>query len=115
MKKRLLRAVLSLVLLAPGIADAVAIHTMQVTLGAGATQLTTSPIFVRQVIFQNNATHTVRVGDAAVTSSRGALLIAGPGGGTMNLGENTTGGEIDLSTFWLVGTNTDVIDVIYIN
>jgi hypothetical protein len=93
------------------------LKTLQVTLGAGATQITTvAQTYARQVQIQNNAAHNVRVGDSLVSATRGAQLntVAGGGGGTVNYGENTTGGELDLSTIWLFGTAADVIDVIYI-
>jgi hypothetical protein len=94
------------------------LKTLQVTLGAGATQVFTPgvlapSIFARQVQIQNNAAANVRVGDANVSATRGALLLAASNG-SVNYGENTTGGEIDLSTIWLFGTATQVIDVIYI-
>lgn len=94
------------------------VKTLQVTLGAGATQVFTpaalaDTIRARQVIIQCNAAANVRVGDANVSATRGALLLAASNG-SINLGENFTGGEIDLQTIWLFGTATQVIDVIYI-
>lgn len=94
------------------------IKTLQVTLTANATQVFTPgplepSIFARQVIIQDNAAANVRVGDKNVSATRGGLLLAASNG-NINLGVNLTGGEIDLSTIWLFGTNGNVIDVIYI-
>jgi hypothetical protein len=88
------------------------ISTLQVTIGAGVTQVTTSSIPCRQVIFQNNATHNMRVGDANTTSSRGALLAAGSPGGSLNAG-TFTAMNVNLKECWVAGTQNDVLDIIY--
>ena len=87
--------------------------TKQVTLGAGATQVSTTPIPFRQAMIQNNATHAVRVGDSAVSATRGANLLPNSVG-SVNLGTFTAAVADDLSQYWLFGTATDVIDIIYI-
>lgn len=87
--------------------------TLQVTIGAGATQIGGANVFVRQVIFQNNAAHSMRIGDANVSSTRGALLSVGSPGGSLNLGPFFAP-SIDLSTFYVAGTQNDVLDIIFI-
>lgn len=85
---------------------------LQVTLGTGATRLTSTVTPAFDIQFQNNATHTMRVGDSTVTSSRGILLPAGPAGGTLYLGPYRAY-NINIADFWAVGTQGDVLDVIY--
>ena len=93
-----------------------ALNTIQVTLGAAKTQVSATSIPVRQVSIQNNAAAVVRVGDANVSSTRGYSLNPS----TVGYGGSITFGElgsynIDLKDLWLLGTNTQVIDVIYID
>jgi len=93
-----------------------ALHILQVTIGAASTQISTTPKPAKQVIVQNNASHSCRVGDSTVSSTKGALLNAsagaGLGGGTVNAGPfqayNT-----NLIEWWINGTQNDVIDVLY--
>ena len=88
--------------------------TLQVTLGAGATQATTTTtILCREVIVQNNASHTVRVGDSNVSASRGIALAASSAANSIVL-LNPTGTLILLSDIWLIGTQNDVIDIDYV-
>jgi hypothetical protein len=91
-----------------------AVHTMQVTIGAAVTQISAVSVPVQQVMFQNNQTHSMRIGDFATSSTRGALLASGAPGGTMNVGALTFN-KVDLMQFWVVGTQNDVVDVIYID
>jgi len=91
-----------------------AVHTLQVTIGAATTQVSTSSIPVQQVIFQNNQTHTMRIGDNLASSTRGGLLASGAPGGSLNVGALTFN-KCDLQQFWVAGTQNDVLDVIYID
>jgi hypothetical protein len=86
--------------------------TLQVTLGAAATQVTTVQTFARQALVQNNAAHDIRVRDSNVSATRGAKLLASANG-SMNLGQSDINTEIDLSTVYIFGTAADVIDVIF--
>jgi hypothetical protein len=83
---------------------------LQVTLGAGATQVSTAHTQCRQVIVQNNAAHSARLGDATVSATNGQYLAAGPGGGAFNSGPSVAYNS-ETSDFWLFGTAADVIDV----
>lgn len=104
-----------LLLLVPaGVIDAITVHTFQVTIGASATQVTTGTAYVRAIYFQNNAAHSMRIGDANVSATRGALLSSGSPGGSFNVGP-AYDSSIDVSSFWVSGTQNDVLDVIWIN
>lgn len=87
-------------------------RTMQVTIGAGVTRFTTSDIYCVQVIAQNNAAHSMRVGDSSTTSSMGALLASGSPGGSINLGPHDANRE-NLKDWFVAGTQNDVLDVIF--
>ncbi|SRR6266481_7736145 len=89
------------------------IHTLQVTIGASATKVSTAQLLVYQVTVQNNASHAVRVGDSTASSSVGALLASGSPGGSVNFGPLPFK-AIDLSKLYVAGTQNDVIDVVYI-
>src|ERR1039458_399324 len=82
--------------------------TLQTTLGNGATEISSTVQLVYQVMLQNNAAHSMRCGDSNVTSSRGALLAAS--GGTVNFTA-----QMYLSQLYCVGTQGDVVDVIYVH
>jgi hypothetical protein len=59
----------------------------------------------------------MRIGDNSVTSSKGIYLAAGPGGGSVTIFPPTTyasGASLDLSTWYAVGTQGDVVDVLYV-
>lgn len=88
-------------------------HTLQVTIGASVTQITTTDTFARQIIFQNNQTHSMRVGDSTTTTSKGALLASGSPGGSMNVGPSPQPQLLNLANYFVAGTNTDVIDVFW--
>jgi hypothetical protein len=89
-------------------------RTLQVTLGAGATQVSATAQPCRQVIIQNNAAHACRYGDVDVSATRGIYLAPGTGGGAANIG-SAFGAliAIDLSELYLYGTQNDVIDIWY--
>lgn len=114
MKRWVLLLGLLILAVPPGVLDAISVHTMQVTIGSSATQILTSTTFVRAVYFQNNAAHVMRIGDANVSASRGAQLASGSPGGAFNVGP-VFDSSIDVSTFWVAGTQNDVLDVIWIN
>ena len=85
---------------------------VQQTLGSGATQISTANTFCRQIIIQNNAAHSMRVGDSTVTASKGIYLAAGPGGGSINSGPASPVYNSYISDFWVFGTSGDVVDVL---
>jgi hypothetical protein len=90
------------------------VHTLQVTIGASTTQVSTTSIPIKQLFIQNNAAHTIRVGDSNTTSSRGALISSGSPGGSITSGSFGIQQATDLQQWFINGTNGDVIDVIYV-
>jgi len=83
----------------------------QVTLGAGATQISAQNIRFAQLIIQNNTTgDNVRVGDNTVSATRGILLTPG---GFFDSKLSVARGQ--LSQYYLYGTMGDVIDYLYEN
>lgn len=92
-----------------------AVATFQVTLLAGITRVQSgSPqIFCKQIMFQNNATHTMRIGDINTSASQGMLLATGTPGGAMNSGVSAVNYTY-LSDWYVFGTVNDVLDVLYI-
>lgn len=90
------------------------VRTMQVTLGAAATPMISSgDINFKWVIFQNNSTHTMRLGDANITTSRGLLLLAGPAGGSYTQQPFSSPQTGTLAAWYVFGTAGDVLDIIY--
>jgi hypothetical protein len=90
------------------------VHTLQVTIGASTTQVSTTSVPIKQLFIQNNAAHTIRVGDINTTSSRGALISSGSPGGSITSGAFGIQQATDLNQWFINGTNGDVIDVIYV-
>jgi hypothetical protein len=86
---------------------------LQVIIGASATQFTTADIPVRQIMVQNNAAHSMRIGDSSVSSTKGALLASGSPGGSINMGPFYDNPE-NLKDWWVSGTQNDVVDIIYL-
>lgn len=86
------------------------VKTLQVTIGAGTTQVTTTDTFCKQIFFQNNAAGTMRIGDSTITSSKGVLLNAGPGGGSWTV-TSIYGANLDLADYYVNGTSTQILDV----
>lgn len=88
------------------------LQTIPVTLAAGATPVSATRKLVKQVIIQDNAAAVCRVGDSAVSASRGIQLAAsGAAGSVLTLGDGSVN-SVDLSTLFLFGTATQIIDVL---
>ena len=85
---------------------------LQVTIGAAATQFTTGDFPVRQLIVQNNATHSMRIGDYSVSATKGALLASGSPGGSINMGPFYDSPE-NLKEWWVAGTQNDLVDILF--
>lgn len=86
-------------------------YTLQVTLTAAATQLSTNQRMAQALIFQNNAAHIVRIGDSQVSATRGYSLAPASAGDSLPASfplEYAT----DLTEWWIFGTAGDVIDVL---
>jgi len=107
MKKILVAAALFLPLQAHA-----AVKTMQVTIGAGNTAVLSPGAHLNAIwmLFQNNAAHVMRIGDANISTTRG-LSVATPGG-AFYVGPATGVGR-DLGSWYVNGTAGDVLDIVY--
>jgi len=86
-------------------------NLIQVTLTAGATQVSAVSQLVNSVTFQNNAGHACRIGDANVTATKGFSLASGSGA-SITFGPFAVN-NVDLTEFYIFGTAGDVIDVLW--
>ena len=89
------------------------INNIQITIGAGVTQVATTSITVKQLSFQNNGGHNIRVGGHMVTSSLGMLIATGTPGGALTFGDGVTVSS-NLREWYIAGTQNDVIEVMYV-
>lgn len=89
------------------------IHLVQVTIGAGPTQVSSTGVAALQITIQNNATHSCRAGDSTTTTTKGILLAPGTPGGALTTG-TLTAFSTNLSEWWIAGTQNDVIDIMYV-
>jgi hypothetical protein len=95
----------------------------QVTIGAAATQVSTAGVPCSVLVFQNNAAHACRyANDSSVsvttpgavnggTAGKGILLASGSPGGSGTTSPVIRGTM--LNTWYIAGTQGDVIDYIY--
>jgi hypothetical protein len=92
-----------------------AVKTLQVTQTASAVQVTaTVGTYARWIVFQNTAAAVMRLGDANVTTTRGYSLPASNAVNSVLVLEPMPNGQhYDLSQWWTIGTNTQLLDVIY--
>jgi hypothetical protein len=92
-----------------------AVRTAQVTIGAANTLVLSSGAHLncRWIVFQNNATHAIHIGDTNITTTRGLQLAPGNPGGSFYVGPDAGATARDLGTWYINGTQNDVIDVIY--
>jgi hypothetical protein len=67
-------------------------------------------IFAQQLLFQNQGTHNMWIGDATTTNTNGLILFAT---GSANFGAFIDYGTY-LSDWWVVGTPGDVLFLLYI-
>lgn len=87
-------------------------RSIQVTLGAGATQISATAAPFNQMVVQDNAVAFCRVGDATVSATKGiSLVAAGAAGSSVTIGP-FSGQQGDASQYWLFGTAAQVIDVL---
>jgi len=90
-----------------------AVRLLPTTLLATATRISTESTFCKQILFQNNSAHIVRVGDSTVSATVGIALAPGTPGGSFNSGPPDIY-HTYLSDWYLFGTVGDVIQVLYI-
>lgn len=88
------------------------IQTLQVTIGAAPTRLIVvgASVACKWFTFQNNAAHTMRLGDSNVSSSRGLALNAQ---GSFYTQSGSAPGSSNLASWFVQGTQNDVLDIIY--
>lgn len=92
-------------------------HLLQVTIASTGTAQPIIPLAVQPasqnpfsvLVVQNNAAHSVRIGDSTVSTTKGILLASGSPGGSQTI-EPAIQYTGDLREFWIVGTAADVID-----
>lgn len=87
------------------------VRTLQVTLTASATPVIASgDVYFKWVVFQNNATHTIHIGDSLVSATRGIQLLAAGSYTQQPFSPPITG---NLNGWFIFGTSGDVIDIVY--
>ena len=87
-----------------------AVTQLQVTL-SGATQVSSTKILARWVVFANNAAAVMGLGDASVSTTHGILLQAA---GSMFCPPTCDISQIhDLSQWYVKGTDAQILDVIF--
>ena len=89
-----------------------AIKSLQVTQTGSAVQF--PAVKAKWAVIQNNAAAVCRVADSAVTASLGySLAAAGAVNSNLPIPVPPPGAVINLSDWWTVGTNTQLLDVVY--
>lgn len=104
------KLILVLLLAFGSLAAEAKVVTLQVTIGAAKTAITTGDIHCKWVLFQNNASNTMRVGDTNVSATQGVKLVAGS---SLFIPAISAGAQTNLNGWFVQGTQNDVIDVIY--
>ncbi len=84
-----------------------------VQITAGLPKNVPANTYVQQLIIQDNAGSSIRIGDTTVSSTKGILLSPGTPGGSLNIGAFMNYGSY-LSDWWIAGTSGAVIDILYI-
>lgn len=87
---------------------------IQVTLGSGATQISTTTAPFNHMIVRNAAGHICRVGDSTVSATKGIQLAASNAVNSDVYIGPFDGAQGDASQFWLFGTAADTIDVLLV-
>jgi hypothetical protein len=86
-------------------------NTFQVTIGASATQMSTTHLYCSAWVIQNNAAHSMRFGDSTASSSKGTQLTTGSSYTSQASMNGAQPVPDDLSQWYIAGTQNDVIDV----
>lgn len=96
-------------------ASTTAVHSFQVTIGAGTnTRVWATDLYAKQAVFQNNDAADMRVGGSEVTSSVGMKLYAATHGSVSVLPMNAYPQALNLKEWFVAGTNGQVLDVTYV-
>jgi hypothetical protein len=89
-----------------------AVKSLQITQSGSAIQLSASSLFARWILFQDTAAATMTIGDSTVTASKGYVLPATTGSLLLPALADVSQ-HYDLSQFWTIGTNTQVLNILY--
>ena len=87
-----------------------AVKTLQVTQTGSARSVAAAGTYARWILFANNAAAAMAIGDANVSLTLGAPLIAA---GSFFLPPMPPGCQYDLGQFYTIGTNTQNLAIIY--
>lgn len=87
-----------------------AVKTLQITQTGSAVQLAAAATYARWILFQGPAA-IVTLGDSTVTASKGYILAAN--GQLLLPALADVSNHYDLSQFWGLGTNTQLLTVVY--
>lgn len=91
-----------------------AVKTLQITQTGSAVAVSANAgTYARWVVFQNNAAAAARIGDGSVTATRGYALAAANASPPLILQPMPNGAHYDLNQWSTIGTNTQLLDVIY--
>jgi len=85
---------------------------IQVTLGAGATQISATSAYFNQMNVRNSAAAVARLGDSTVSSTKGIALAAANAANSEIVIGPFAGMQGDASQYWLFGTSGQLIDVL---
>lgn len=86
-----------------------AVQTLQITIGASTTRISTTPLYCSWILFQDNTSaDSMRVGDSTTSSTKGTKLLAG---GSWQTPVKAAPAMFNLANWWVNGTQNDVIDV----
>lgn len=81
-----------------------------VTIGASTTQVSTTKVQCNWVVFQNNAANNMAIGDSTTTITTGTLIYSG--GGSFYQNTEKSGLYVDLSKWYVAGTQNDVLNIV---
>ena len=81
-----------------------------VTIGASTTQVSTTKVQCNWVVFQNNAANNMAIGDSTTTITTGTLIYSG--GGSFYQNTEKSGLYVDLSKWYVAGTQNNVMNIV---
>lgn len=91
-----------------------ALHNLQVTIGAAPTQFSATRTVCQEVTVQNNAGAVMRVGDSTTTAAIGISLTNGGAANSIWKFGPYYGQPINLQELYVMGTQGQILDVAYV-
>jgi hypothetical protein len=88
-----------------------AVKTLQITQTGSVVHCAPIGTFARWISFQNNAGNVMRLGGANVSATLGISVPPASGNFVPPSGES--GSHADLGQWYTIGTNADLLDVVY--